>query len=276
MSEITTGSVSLSLLSLPIAIGVGILGAAYFAGRYCVKRYESMLKDIEAADNRIKWLNKNSLTSPKKIAAEAKKIQQSVLTNKVFNQATKSLTKAQKEIFAGVIAVEKSPLKSYIPALLEKLPENSRSFEAALKKGTAKLAVDNFNFVNKIVRDAAKATGFTSETKILRQKSTILDIVFTDKEGRKFAAYCKVNKEMNPSLALDLEGFGCNGDECSIKMNEIISYLQSHGIPFKYNRLRHNQPSGVLRNLLEKKEQNEIKKYLFGGNENAKQKIKQY
>jgi hypothetical protein len=276
MSEITTGTVSLSLISLPLTIGVAVIGSVYFASKYCIKKYDSMLKDIETTDARLKWLDKNKLSSAKKIAVETKKIQQSVAKNKIFIQMSRGLTKGQREILSGVIATEKSPLKSYIPSLLKEMPENNCSFEAALKQGVKNFALDNFKFVSKVVKDTARATGFTSGTKILRQKESILDIVFTDNQNRKFAAYCKIDKEMNPSLALDLEGFDCNNDECSLKMNEIISYLQSNGIPFKYKRLRHNQPMGVLRNLLEQKKQNEIKNYLYSGNENVKQKIKQY
>jgi hypothetical protein len=94
--------------------------------------------------------------------------------------------------------------------------------------------------------------------------------VFTDAHNRRFTAYCKLDKQMNPSLALDLEGFGCDTNECSVKMDEIVKYLQEHGVPFTFKRIRHNQPMGVLRNMLNTKSSDkEIKAlsaYLQGGN----------
>lgn len=40
---------------------------------------------------------------------------------------------------------------------------------------------------------------------------------------------------------------------CTLKMDEIIKYLNDQGIPFEYKKLKHNQPAGVLRKLLQKK-----------------------
>jgi hypothetical protein len=279
MSEITTGTVSLSLIGLPLAIGAAVIGSIYFASKYCVKQHEKMLREIETTDARLKWLDKNLQISPKKITSEAKKIQDSITNNSIFKKATKGLSRTQKEILSGVMAVEHSPLRAYVPSLLEKLSNDRAPFEKALTQGMKNLALDNFSFVNKAIQNAAVATGFTSNTKILRKKSSVLDIVFTDKMGRKLAAYCKIDKQMNPSLALDLEGFECNNDECTLKMNEIVNYLQKNGIPFNYKRLKHSQPAGVLRNLLEKKaaikRHKELINYLYGGNDNKKNNIKQ-
>ena len=116
------------------------------------------------------------------------------------------------------------------------------------------MASDNLRYVNGIVKDAAKAAGFDRGVKILRQNERILDIVFEDEKSRRFTAYCKLDKELNPSLALDLEGFSCDDKECSQKMDEIVQYLLKHGLPFHYQRLKHSQPQGVLRNLLRKNE----------------------
>ncbi len=279
MSEVTTGAVSLSLIGAPLAAGAACLGAAYFAGKYCVKQYEKMLEEIEHAEKRLKWLDKQQLSSPSLMAKEARRLQKLVSDNNVFTRMTAGMSKAQKDIFSGVIATQNSPLKAYVPTLLSQLPETNSSFEQALQQGTKSLALDNFRYVNKILNDAAKATGFDGKVKILKQTDTVLDIVFSDKQSpaKKFTAYCKIDKQLNPSLALDLEGFGCDTHECSVKMNEIIKYLQSHGVPFNFKRMKHNQPSGVLRKLLNSKdsvnksiEQND---YLAGaGNHYLKQK----
>jgi hypothetical protein len=270
MSEITTGAVSLSLIGAPLAIGSACIGAAYFAGKYCVKQYEKMLTDIEKSNERLKWLDKQVISSPTQMAEEAMQLQKMVSGSSSFLSMTEGMSSAQRTILAGAIATQNSPLKAYVPALLQNLPEQDNAFEAALKQGTKNLALDNFKYVNDVVKDAAKATGFTGEVKILKQTGSVTDIVFTDAHNRRFTAYCKLDKQMNPSLALDLEGFGCDTNECSVKMDEIVKYLQEHGVPFTFKRIRHNQPMGVLRNMLNTKSSDkEIKAlsaYLQGGN----------
>jgi len=253
MSEITTGAVSLSLIGAPLAIGSACVGAAYFAGKYCVKQYEKMLADIERSNERLKWLDKQVISSPVQMAEEALRLQKMVSGHSSFLTMTENMSDAQKAILAGAIATQNSPLKAYVPTLLQNFPEKENAFDAALKQGTKNLALDNFKYVNDVVKDAAKATGFTGEVKILKQTGSVTDIVFTDAHNRRFTAYCKLDKQLNPSLALDLEGFGCDTNECSTKMDEIVKYLQEHGVPFSFKRIRHNQPMGILRNMLNKK-----------------------
>jgi len=270
MSEITTGAVSLSLIGAPLAIGAACAGAIYFAGKYCINQYEKMSQEIEKSNERLKWLDKHLISSPVQIAEEAIQLQKIVSAHPSFLKTTKGISISQKNILAGAIATQYGPLKAYVPSLLQNLPETGNAFEIALKQGTKELALDNLKFVNSVVCDAAKATGFTGEMKILKQTETLTDIVFSDKLNRKFTAYCKLDKQMNPSLALDLEGFSCDSNECSTKMDEIVKYLQDHEVPFTFKRIRHNQPMGVLRNLLNKKsngnDDKELSDYLKGGN----------
>lgn len=253
MSEITTGAVSLSLIGAPLAIGAACAGAIYFAGKYCINQYEKMTKEIEKSNERLKWLDKNFISSPFKIAEEAIRLQKMVSVHPSFLKATNGISISQKNILAGAIATQYSPLKAYVPSLLQNLPETGNTFEIALNQGTKKLALDNLKFVNSVVFDAATATGFTGKVKIIKQTESITDIVFSDKLNRRLTAYCKFDKQMNPSLALDLEGFGCDSNECSVKMDEVVKYLQEHGVPFTFKRIKHNQPMGVLRNMLYKK-----------------------
>jgi hypothetical protein len=53
-------------------------------------------------------------------------------------------------------------------------------------------------------------------------------------------------------------------------MQQIVHYLQSHGVPFDFTRIKHNQPMGVLRKLVDKKNARkknaEITDYLKGSN----------
>jgi hypothetical protein len=261
MSEVTTGAVALSLIGAPLAVGVACLGGCYFAAKFCVKQYEKMLVEIEKTDKRLKWLEKDMVTSPKRMAEEARILHNSVLQNSTFTHMCKGLTESQKSAMAGVIATQNSPLKAYVPSLLDKLSETS-SFQKTLEEGTKNLALDNFTFVNTVVRQAAAAVGFAGEMKILRQKGSLMDVIFTDHKNphKKLAAYCKLDRQLNPSLALDLEGFDSSTDECSQKMEALVKYLHEHGVPFTYKRLRHNQPMGILRKMIQRNAKREVNK----------------
>ncbi len=270
MSEITTGAVSLSLIGAPLAVGAVCAGAIYFAGKYCVKQYEKMLDDIEKSNERLKWLDKQTISSPVQVQEEALRLHKMIKGHPSFLKMTDGINSIQKDILAGAIVTQNSPLKGYVPAILQTIPEKENAFEDALIKGTKNLALDNFKFVNTVVRDAAENAGFSINEKILKQTESLTDVVFSDSQNRKFTAYCKLDKQLNPSLALDLEGFDNNSDECSTKMNEIVKYLQEHGVPFSFKRIKHNQPMGVLRKVLNKndiKDNNKnLHEYLTGGN----------
>jgi len=282
MSEVTTGSVGLGLIvGAPVVIGAACVAAVGYAAMYCKDKYDDMLKEIQNTDDRLKWLNSQQHSSPLEIAREAKKLQEIVFRNELFSQMTTGMTVGEKNILATAIATENSPLKSYIPKYLDEMSTGNSSLSDVVGKSSKDLAIGNFNHVNSIIKDAAQATGFSSNIKVIKNSKNILDIVFTDKKGRKFTAYTKINKELNPSIALDLEGFECDTNGCSLKMDEIIKYLNEHGIPFKYKRLKHNQPSGILRKILNKKSKTkktdkiDLSNYLSGDNSNNNLKNKQ-
>jgi len=270
MSEVTTGAVSLSLIGAPLAIGAACIGAMYFASKYCVKQYEKMHNEIDKSNARLKWLDKQTISSPVQIMEEAKHLQKMVIGHPAFIETTQGLNIAQKEILAGVIVTQNSPLKAYVPEILKTIPEKENAFDTALKQGAKNLAADNLKFVTNTIKGAAKSTGFVREMKILKQTKSLTDIVFIDKFNRRFTAYCKLDKLMNPSIALDLEGFGSENNACQLKMDEIVKYLQENGVPFTFKRIKHNQPMGVLRNILNKKntesQKQEIQNYLQGRN----------
>lgn len=253
MSEVTTGAVALSLIGVPVAVGAACVVAAGYAAKFCADKYKDMLKDIQATDEKLKWLNTQQFSSPVQLAEEAKKLQGLVINNPLFNTMTTGLSVQQKEILATAIATENSPFKSFIPNYLSQMEVGKSSMDDALRSSVQDLAVHNFNKVADVVSDTAKATGFSTNAQVITKSKNVLDIVFTDSENRKFTAFIKLNKELNPSLALDLEGFACDTDTCTAKMDEIIKYLNDHGIPFEYKRLKHNQPIGVLRKLIQKK-----------------------
>jgi hypothetical protein len=279
MSEITTGAVPLALIGAPLAIGSACVDAIYFAGKYCLDQYQKMLDEIEKGNERLKWLDKQTVSSPSEMMEEAIRLQKLVSEHSLFTKMTKGISATQRNVLAGAIATQHSPLKAYVPAILKNMAESENAFQIALKQGTKNLALDNFRYVNDIVKDAAKAAGFKGEVKTLKSTESVSDIVFTDGLNRKLTAYCKLDKNLNPSLALDLEGFACDAHECSTKMDEIVSYLQAHGVPFSFKRIRHNQPMGILRNVLNKKKvennDKELKGYLQSGNSTATIKNKQ-
>lgn len=254
MSEITTGAVSLSAIGAPLAVGAACASAVNYAAKFCKNKYENLLQEIDATDERLKWVNAQVFSSPKQIEAEVKALQKIVLSTNAFHRMTREMDEAEKHSLSGVIATQNSPISCYLSPLLNEIPTTKADFNASLEQAVKNLAFDNLKFVNGIVKDAALASGFNKVIKILKQNERVLDIVFEDEKNRRFTAYCKLDKELNPSLALDLEGFACNNEECSIKMEKIVRYLQDHGVPFQYKRLRHNQPQGVLRTLLLKKE----------------------
>lgn len=253
MSEVTTGAVGLNLIGAPIAVGVACANAVAYTAKYCNEKYKDMLKDIQATDEKLKWLNAQQFSSPIQLATEAKRLQGMVINNPLFNTMSTGLTIPQKEVLAITIATENSPLKSFIPDYLSQMEVGKSSMEDVLQNSVKNLAMHNFNKVADIVAEAAKATGFNANAQVITKSKNVLDIVFTDAEDRKFTAFIKLNKELNPSLALDLEGFPCDAKACTLKMDEIIKYLNDQGIPFEYKKLKHNQPAGVLRKLLQKK-----------------------
>jgi hypothetical protein len=253
MSEVTTGAVGLSLIGAPVAVGVACANAVAYTAKYCNEKYKDMLKDIQATDERLKWLNSQTFSSPVQLAQEAKVLQEMVYKNPLFSTMTTGLTIPQKEILATTIAIENSPIKSFIPEHLSQMEVGKSTIDEVLKNSVQDLAIHNFNKVADVVSEAAKVTGFSANAQVITKSKNVLDIVFTDAENRKFTAFIKLNKELNPSLALDLEGFACDANACTLKMDEIIKYLNDHGIPFEYKKLKHNQPAGVLRKLIQKK-----------------------
>lgn len=279
MSEVTTGAVALSLIGAPVAVGAACVVAAGYAVKYCNEKYKDMLKDIQATDERLKWMNSQKFSSPAQLALEAKVLKEMVFKNELFSTMTTGMTVPQKEILATAIATENSPLKSFMPKHLTQMEVGKSLVKDAIKESTNDLAMHHFHKVADVVSDAAKATGFSSNIQVITKSKNVLDIVFTDTQDRKFTAYLKLDKELNPNLALDLEGFACDSDNCTLKMDEIIKYLNEHGVPFEYKKLKHNQPSGVLRKLIQKKKKTastneEVADYLTSTSNNFSTKNK--
>lgn len=249
MSELTTGAVSLSAIGAPLAAGAACINAASYAARFLKDRYQSMMNEIEAADVRLNWMDEAVKQSPVQIATQIKSLAKEVALNPLFVQMTSTLKPLEKENLAGFIAAQKSPASSYLLKAVNDTRGQDMRFDDILSKGVTMLAKDNLQFVTSVVMDAARATGFNTGAKVLKANDKFQDLVFTDTQGRRLSAFCKLDKELNPSLALDLEGFSCSDESCSQKMNELVAYLQEHGVPFKVKRLKHNQPEGVLRKV---------------------------
>jgi hypothetical protein len=259
MSEVTTGAIALSLITSPAVIPVVVAGAAVVGGIYAAKKlhenYDEMEKEIQITEKRLQWLNEQVTTSPIQVAEEAKQLEKIVQNNDLFKSTTVNLPVEDKSIIATMIATAKSPMKDYIPKYMDEIKAGTISIDNAIMNSAKDLAVSNMNFVSSVVSDAAKATGFNVNMDVISNNRNVYDVVFTDRFGRNLTAYLKLNKELNPSLALDLEGFNKNSsNECSKKMEEIVKYLTEHGVPFTPKKLKHNNPVGVLRNAINKVE----------------------
>ena len=244
MSELTTGLI-VTAVAVPIVAGVGL----FYAGKYCYKQYRNMVAEIEATNERLKMIETNP--SPLKMAAKACVLHEQIRSHPIFKAQTLDLPVCEKEILASAIAVEKTPLKAYLPAYVTDLEKGKIDYREVIKKSSMDYAEANFKHVASVVMNAAKATGFNAKERVIQNTKDIKDIIFTDDQGRNLSAYIKLNKELNPTLALDLEGFGKN-DPCSEKMDEIVKYLTEHGVSFSFKKLKHNNPTGVLRKSLHK------------------------
>ncbi len=254
MSEVTTGSVALSILSLPVAAGAACISAAKTAYQYCKKKINQELDLIRESEKRLKWVNEQINQSPKSVMKEAKQLYKTVVNNRHFKEVTSGMSVYEKNLLASAIVTENSPIKSTITDAINEDKNKRLSFNNLIDLSAKKLAGENLKYVNKIVKEAAIHAGFDKGTIVVKKTGAVSDIIFTDNQGRKLTAYSKLNKEMNPSLAIDLEGFNSDSNACSIKMNEIVNYLNSKGIPFKYKRIKHNNPTGVLRKSISKKD----------------------
>jgi|WetSurMetagenome_2_1015567.scaffolds.fasta_scaffold34079_3 hypothetical protein len=189
-----------------------------------------------------------------------------IMENESFQVITKDITLQEKENLAGAMAVKNTVLEDFVISELTNLKEKT-FFKETLKISTRNLALSNFDSVSKVLKDAAKYAGFNKAINILKNANNVLDIIFTDNRNRRMSAYLKINKSLNPSLAIDLEGFNkLNENECGKKMNDIIKYLEKHDVNIDFKKIKHNQPEGVLRKLLNEKERlckdKEINDYL--------------
>jgi hypothetical protein len=123
-----------------------------------------------------------------------------------------------------------------------------------------------------LISETADNVGFSKSRKDLKETQDVFDSVFTDEKGRRLSAYCKLNAELNPVLAIDLEGFDPLTKECEIVMERIEKYFQTKGMNLDFNRKKHYQPQGILRQRLmkstrvnnEKKIQKELGEYFQG------------
>jgi hypothetical protein len=251
MSELTTGAIALSLIGTPAIIAGAALVGTVYAAKWLHGKYEELEKDIQETEQRLKWLDKQRLSSPLEVAKETKLLQGLVVKNPAFEKVASSLSVGEKNQLAMVIATKNSPIKNYIPKYLEEI-KTDMNMESVIFKSVDDLAISNLNFVSSVVSQAAKATGFNVNTNVIRKAKTVNDIIFTDGQGRNMTAFVKLNKELNPTLAIDLEGFNNNSNECTKKMDEIVKYLTEHGVPFQPKKLHHNNPMGILRKNFDK------------------------
>ena len=111
-----------------------------------------------------------------------------------------------------------------------------------------------------LLNQAAHAVGFTEHFEVVTHNNMVCDMVFTDGEGRHMTTYVKQEKDKNPTVIVDLEGFKPGSKECSKKMDAIIKYLTERGVVARAKRSIHNRPDGILRNKLKGKKTSSTQK----------------
>lgn len=258
MSEATTGTIEVSIetdnISENNVTTTEKLVEKSFSPEI-VNRYKEMQAEIERTNEKLKWLNEQMFSSPQQIQFEVSELQLTIQQNPNFLDHTSELSVSQKELLSGLIATKNLPgnFKNYILPVFTKDSELVKeSFTNSIKVAVNNIASANFNRTIEIVKQAAIATGFNSGSNVLKNTPTEQNVVFANLIGQKFTAFCKISKNGNPIIALDLEGYSYDDQACSRTMDEIISYLTSHGLNLSYKRILHHQPQGVLRNLVSK------------------------
>jgi hypothetical protein len=221
------------------------------------EEYEKMLQEIGKADERIKWLDSVSFSSPTKLASEVRNITQSVVRNNTFKSITSNLHQDQKEILALLIASENSPMCNQISDVVNNIPASSLKINQILIQSTQNLASDFLCKIHKAVEEAAVFAGFTEGKKEMKINSDVFDIVFNGTNGRRLSSFCRLDNDLNPVLALDLEGFDPSTNECLKVMDKITAYLKLKGLNVEFKQKKHFQPHGLLRQRMKEVSRNE-------------------
>lgn len=261
MSELTTGTINIpaTVIAAPISLASGCVNLLSVAAKYGVNKIQQLQREIEATEQRLKWIDRTDLVSPKAAAKAAREMHARILQMEQFNNVTSALSASTRFQVAAALVMEKSPLKGYVLAADVLKANEKTNFDRIFNIAADQMAIDRFAFVQQVLEQAAVNTGFIRKDK-LKTNTKVTDVAFTDEQGRVLSAYARIDASGNSKLALDLHGFDCNSDACTSKMAEIVAYLHKHGIPFEYKRLKHNQPQGILRNLLQSKTNGNIEK----------------
>jgi hypothetical protein len=239
--------------------------------KYSEKQYENMLNEVRESDSRLQWHDKNMISSPIQVANEIVNLQKVVKENNLFHQMTEGFTVIQKDILATKIASENSPVSCKMMNSIENCIDSS-GLSSLVNNCVKDFASEVLINVRSLISETADNVGFSKSRKDLKETQDVFDSVFTDEKGRRLSAYCKLNAELNPVLAIDLEGFDPLTKECEIVMERIEKYFQSKGMNLDFNRKKHYQPQGILRQRLmksnrvnnEKKIQKELGEYFQG------------
>lgn len=262
MSEVSTGIVKIpdfadravAATADAAAINFGtVAGIGYFEDKHGAELYKNILNQVRGHHKRNQL---PKLNTPLLIAQRAKKISLEVLSDKKFNNLVAGFSDTDKHILAAEIAAEDTALKPFMSSIFQKMGENKLPITTSLidkciDKGVMDFASKKLQYITDIVKNAAASAGFAGSN-ILKDKNNIFDGIFKDSQNHSMTVFAKLGKELNPALAIDLAGF--KPKECEKKMNEIISYLHEHGVPFQYTSAKHNQPFGVLRKMLDEKQ----------------------
>lgn len=270
MSEITTGRVNIpaTIIAAPITAANMCVNLATVAVRSGIRQWQKMQQEVERAESRLRWAKSSDLASPKELAKTSKQLYNTVMQIPEFVKLTVALPEKDKIHLAASIVLEKNPARGYITEAMLNSANNSKQIMSMFDNAASSMATDKFKYVQNVVTDAAAYIGFAT-TEVLKSSDAVMDMTFTDQQGHKLTAYARKDNEGNTRLALDLHGFDCNSTQCSNVMQELVAYLHQHGVPFSYHRLKHNQPTGVLRRLQQNKQRDYLKKEALKSNKQS-------
>jgi hypothetical protein len=269
-SAVTAGVTGIvpSPLSLCATAVSACINAAKMAAEYGARQYDQLHRQLESEMEKLKWVDQQLASSPKQLEQELVSLHAEIKSKPAFIVMTGKLKESEKNNLASAIVTEKSVVNQFAAPLLNKRG-TSMSIEKVAKVSTRRLAEHNLLNLQHLIKSAALKTGFSNKEKIIEQTASGSEGYFEDEKGRRFSVVTKLDKLLRPKMIFDLEGFGCGTNECTLKMSEILSYLKEKGVSVDVSRYKHNQPSGIIGNLLKekKKEQENLKRlneYLKG------------
>lgn len=233
----------------------GTQGLIFKSGKLLSNNVEELLHNLKKTHSGLSWNSEQATVSPIAIRDKANALKSSILKDKNFIIATSNFTRDEKKLFAQAIAIENSPVSKYAH---NTLAENKFIGDDIVQSSIASLADDNLKYVSDVTASVAEHVGFKTKVEVISKSDIASEIVYHGCNGKRLAVYVKLDKQLNPTMALDLEGYSTDTKECSEVMDKIVAYINLKGVPYDVKRRSHFNPNGVLRSVLRKKRKSSV------------------